>query len=358
MEVLTAWWGQLAVQNIGRESFIEAYMSLLLWLLPEHESANLFHTSVWRWQERSGDKACLGQREFGLWALSAAHFWCPVDSPHLAEFLEELHVASQGLLTSCAMPPLVCFMLLTELLQAQEAIQQASDTGISPEDAHGHALKAAHEISRLCGPRGAMLGRSAVQRVAARERTASEHTGFAIWMLAQMGCQHKEWVSWDYLSRCLHLYMRGGCWHDHTALGPSAHTAPSTLLLGHVSRPVWGWQWAACRHLAVLCASLGERWAGTLPTGLCSSVEQPPLSSNYHEFGAALDSTLRAHQAYLNDVSSMLQARQLRQHTIDEEQHRLVYACLLYTSDAADEEDSGDIGGRRVMKKTTEWVER
>src|SRR5665648_1153258 len=28
-----------------------------------------------------------------------------------------------------------------------------------------------------------------------------------------------------------------------------------------------------------------------------------------------------------------------------------VYTCLLYTSDAADEEDSVDLGGRRIIKK-------
>ena len=28
-----------------------------------------------------------------------------------------------------------------------------------------------------------------------------------------------------------------------------------------------------------------------------------------------------------------------------------IYACLLYTSDAADEEDSVDLGGRRIIKK-------
>ena len=28
-----------------------------------------------------------------------------------------------------------------------------------------------------------------------------------------------------------------------------------------------------------------------------------------------------------------------------------MYACLLYTSDAADEEDSVDLGGRRIIKK-------
>ena len=29
----------------------------------------------------------------------------------------------------------------------------------------------------------------------------------------------------------------------------------------------------------------------------------------------------------------------------------LKYTCLLYTSDAADEEDSVDLGGRRIIKK-------
>ena len=29
------------------------------------------------------------------------------------------------------------------------------------------------------------------------------------------------------------------------------------------------------------------------------------------------------------------------------------YRCLLYTSDAADERSSGDLGGRRIIKKTT-----
>eukprot|EP00656_Telonema_subtile_P042339 TRINITY_DN47894_c0_g1_i1.p1 TRINITY_DN47894_c0_g1~~TRINITY_DN47894_c0_g1_i1.p1 ORF type:complete len:105 (+),score=11.67 TRINITY_DN47894_c0_g1_i1:58-372(+) len=29
----------------------------------------------------------------------------------------------------------------------------------------------------------------------------------------------------------------------------------------------------------------------------------------------------------------------------------LPYSCLLYTSDAADEEDSVDLGGRRIIKK-------
>src|SRR5665648_1114952 len=30
---------------------------------------------------------------------------------------------------------------------------------------------------------------------------------------------------------------------------------------------------------------------------------------------------------------------------------KILYSCLLYTSDAADEEDSVDLGGRRIIKK-------
>ena len=31
--------------------------------------------------------------------------------------------------------------------------------------------------------------------------------------------------------------------------------------------------------------------------------------------------------------------------------------CLLYTSDAADEEDSVDLGGSRIIKKKKNWVQ-
>ena len=37
--------------------------------------------------------------------------------------------------------------------------------------------------------------------------------------------------------------------------------------------------------------------------------------------------------------------------TINEQYEGQKYPCLLYTSDAADEEDSGDLGGRRTIKK-------
>ena len=33
-----------------------------------------------------------------------------------------------------------------------------------------------------------------------------------------------------------------------------------------------------------------------------------------------------------------------------------MYSCLLYTSDAADEEDSVDLGGRRIIKKKKKRV--
>ena len=37
-------------------------------------------------------------------------------------------------------------------------------------------------------------------------------------------------------------------------------------------------------------------------------------------------------------------------HTLQYEKHRFT-ACLLYTSDAADERSSVDLGGRRIIKK-------
>ena len=35
--------------------------------------------------------------------------------------------------------------------------------------------------------------------------------------------------------------------------------------------------------------------------------------------------------------------------------HWQIDICLLYTSDAADEEDSVDLGGRRIIKKTFDY---
>ena len=40
-----------------------------------------------------------------------------------------------------------------------------------------------------------------------------------------------------------------------------------------------------------------------------------------------------------------------RQPVKDEEKRALYVACLLYTSDAADERSSVDLGGRRIIKK-------
>ena len=37
----------------------------------------------------------------------------------------------------------------------------------------------------------------------------------------------------------------------------------------------------------------------------------------------------------------------------ENEQRSCIRGCLLYTSDAADEEDSVDLGGRRIIKKKT-----
>ena len=60
----------------------------------------------------------------------------------------------------------------------------------------------------------------------------------------------------------------------------------------------------------------------------------------------------KSHTHYSHDIDSY---RELRQRIPPAQgRHSLIhdaYLCLLYTSDAADEEDSVDLGGRRIIKK-------
>src|SRR5674536_324227 len=72
---------------------------------------------------------------------------------------------------------------------------------------------------------------------------------------------------------------------------------------------------------------------------------------------ATLGGLLRAVPAVASPqlASAQDRATQLR-HTVDDlrvrtEQAAESYDCLLYTSDAADEEDSVDLGGRCIIKK-------
>eukprot|EP00658_Telonema_sp_P-2_P018245 TRINITY_DN17159_c0_g1_i3.p1 TRINITY_DN17159_c0_g1~~TRINITY_DN17159_c0_g1_i3.p1 ORF type:complete len:142 (+),score=14.52 TRINITY_DN17159_c0_g1_i3:156-581(+) len=56
------------------------------------------------------------------------------------------------------------------------------------------------------------------------------------------------------------------------------------------------------------------------------------------------------------------QTRYVRPHWYQSLRHLyhycLIYSCLLYTSDAADEEDSVDLGGRRIIKKKKKRKEK
>ena len=47
---------------------------------------------------------------------------------------------------------------------------------------------------------------------------------------------------------------------------------------------------------------------------------------------------------------------QMRPQTRQGVEHSLIRACLLYTSDAADERSSVDLGGRRIIKKKTHSI--
>eukprot|EP00658_Telonema_sp_P-2_P047129 TRINITY_DN35681_c0_g1_i1.p1 TRINITY_DN35681_c0_g1~~TRINITY_DN35681_c0_g1_i1.p1 ORF type:complete len:136 (-),score=34.83 TRINITY_DN35681_c0_g1_i1:24-431(-) len=62
-------------------------------------------------------------------------------------------------------------------------------------------------------------------------------------------------------------------------------------------------------------------------------------------------------------ISTVFETCMLSNHTFISATHNVVNIsngadCLLYTSDAADEEDSVDIGGRRLIKKKKIWSKR
>eukprot|EP00658_Telonema_sp_P-2_P079443 TRINITY_DN7674_c0_g2_i1.p1 TRINITY_DN7674_c0_g2~~TRINITY_DN7674_c0_g2_i1.p1 ORF type:complete len:110 (-),score=7.64 TRINITY_DN7674_c0_g2_i1:27-356(-) len=59
---------------------------------------------------------------------------------------------------------------------------------------------------------------------------------------------------------------------------------------------------------------------------------------------------LNEHLIQLREGRNQMFSR-VRGSTMCRARTRLPYTCLLYTSDAADEEDSGDLGGRRIIKK-------
>eukprot|EP00656_Telonema_subtile_P004532 TRINITY_DN12070_c0_g1_i1.p1 TRINITY_DN12070_c0_g1~~TRINITY_DN12070_c0_g1_i1.p1 ORF type:complete len:280 (-),score=80.53 TRINITY_DN12070_c0_g1_i1:58-897(-) len=62
-----------------------------------------------------------------------------------------------------------------------------------------------------------------------------------------------------------------------------------------------------------------------------------------------LECELEACRGQLLDTDNQLEESQLKCHKLQETLK--LYICLLYTSDAADEEDSVDLGGRRIIKK-------
>ena len=57
-----------------------------------------------------------------------------------------------------------------------------------------------------------------------------------------------------------------------------------------------------------------------------------------------------SHVVFINSFNNFLPSSKKRNFI-----YRSLKSCLLYTSDAADEEDSVDLGGRRIIKKNNEW---
>src|SRR5678816_4644575 len=75
--------------------------------------------------------------------------------------------------------------------------------------------------------------------------------------------------------------------------------------------------------------------------------EEEVGSPNLGKFVGANKSLLKADVILISD-SSMLS---MENPSLDTGVRGLSYICLLYTSDAADERSSVDLGGRRIIKK-------
>src|SRR5664280_3696914 len=75
----------------------------------------------------------------------------------------------------------------------------------------------------------------------------------------------------------------------------------------------------------------------------------PRLHRLEHQKTACTESISRyAHEKCRQNTSRLLGKAQSKPINADRTRH---ITCLLYTSDAADEEDSVDLGGRRIIKK-------
>eukprot|EP00658_Telonema_sp_P-2_P069487 TRINITY_DN5875_c0_g1_i1.p1 TRINITY_DN5875_c0_g1~~TRINITY_DN5875_c0_g1_i1.p1 ORF type:complete len:263 (+),score=49.41 TRINITY_DN5875_c0_g1_i1:56-844(+) len=103
-------------------------------------------------------------------------------------------------------------------------------------------------------------------------------------------------------------------------------------------------QWIQCRSVLQHYAMYVSISRGTI---LSSSQQQPsgpssPTSPKPESFGVPAASIVAV-------TSEMNMSERL--HQLAEASLTVVTACLLYTSDAADEEDSVDLGGRRIIEK-------
>eukprot|EP00658_Telonema_sp_P-2_P060565 TRINITY_DN49459_c0_g1_i1.p1 TRINITY_DN49459_c0_g1~~TRINITY_DN49459_c0_g1_i1.p1 ORF type:complete len:152 (-),score=27.93 TRINITY_DN49459_c0_g1_i1:68-469(-) len=88
--------------------------------------------------------------------------------------------------------------------------------------------------------------------------------------------------------------------------------------------------------------------AGDKPTAQPLQQTQGQHGVTRHPSQHSLSSQNKAQQHAQQQHAKQQQHAQ-QQHA--QQQHAQKHACLLYTSDAADEEDSVDLGGRRIIKK-------
>ena len=110
-----------------------------------------------------------------------------------------------------------------------------------------------------------------------------------------------------------------------------------------IRQPLLDAQSAVDAALTEVLADLGRRWRALTPDGSASPGSPDNPASHLGLIGASTQLTADDVLGYLVDFLSRPGKRIRPQ--------MCFWGCLLYTSDAADERSSVDLGGRRIIKK-------
>ena len=96
-----------------------------------------------------------------------------------------------------------------------------------------------------------------------------------------------------------------------------------------------------CRYIGEQCVIVEQDWDGMIPALIMRKFDAIMAGMS---ITAERQKAISFSQGYADEVASLAVMKGSSLEGLDT-------PCLLYTSDAADEEDSVDLGGRRIIKK-------